>query len=197
MTKRRWRKVLPNRSGWVDRDVVPHDAAAVMLTIKCEMTRPLSQNWVTRTSDNLFRGAIDGDDQSVGSTGSQTTNARTGLPPNSRIRSWVAEAPCRHTIQVGDGSSKMRISLLAALNSFLISPTFSAVRLRRGAGRAEPGSRHKSRLAPQGESPQAADGVLPPHGITVPANAPPRWPSFAGRRSTGIRIRLRATKLQS
>ena len=30
--KRRWRKVLPNRSGWVDRDVVPHDAAAVMLT---------------------------------------------------------------------------------------------------------------------------------------------------------------------
>ena len=29
--KRRSRKVLPNRSGWVDRDVVPHDAAAVML----------------------------------------------------------------------------------------------------------------------------------------------------------------------
>ena len=44
---------------------------------------------------------------------------RAGLPPNSRIRSWVAEAPCRHTIQVGDSSSKMRISLLAALNFVL------------------------------------------------------------------------------
>src|SRR5579864_3977354 len=100
--------------------------------MECEISRCLSQNWSARVSGILFNADVEGDDQSVGRTGSQTTKTRSGLPANSRRMRSAAEAPCRHIAQVGDNSSNNRTSFFAALNSFLTSPTFSAVRLLSG-----------------------------------------------------------------
>jgi hypothetical protein len=60
--------------------------------------------------------AVEGDDQSVGSTGSQMTKTRTGFPANSSTICSAAEAPCRHTAQVGDRSSRTLTSSFAELN---------------------------------------------------------------------------------
>lgn len=77
--------------------------------------------------------AVEGEAQSVQSTGSQTTNTRTGLAENSfRMRS-AAEAPCRQYGQVGDNSKSNRTSSFAALKAFLTSVTLRAVRLSSGA----------------------------------------------------------------
>src|SRR5579864_4255670 len=100
--------------------------------MECEISLPLSQNCAARVSEILLSAAVEGDDQSVGSTGSQTTKARTGFPANSRRIRSAAEAPCRHIVQVGDNSSKTRTSSFAALNSFFTSATFCAVRLWSG-----------------------------------------------------------------
>src|SRR5215469_9093659 len=100
--------------------------------IECETSRCLSQNWTARESESLASAAVDGDDQSVGSTGSHTTKARSGLPENSCITFSAAEDPCRHTGQVGDNSNSTRVSFFAALNSFLSPLGFCAVRLCSG-----------------------------------------------------------------
>jgi hypothetical protein len=71
-----------------------------------------------------LNAAVDGEAQSVGSTGSQTTNARTGLSANSRKIFSNAEAPCRHTVQVGDKSTRTRTSSFVALNRFLMFAEF-------------------------------------------------------------------------
>src|SRR6266852_4346910 len=101
--------------------------------IDCEITLSLSQNCAARGTEILARVAVEGDDQSVNSTGSQTTNVRTCLPARSAKMWSTAEAPCRHTGQVGDKSSRTRTSAFAALKLFLISATLWAVRFWSGA----------------------------------------------------------------
>src|SRR5258708_19946624 len=92
--------------------------------IDCEITLPLSHNCAARVTETLARVAVEGDDQSVNSTGSQTTKVRTCLPARLPKMWSNAEAPCRHTGQVGDKSSRTRTSSFPPLNSFLISTTF-------------------------------------------------------------------------
>src|SRR5216683_403911 len=95
--------------------------------IDCEITLPLSQNCAARVTEILAKVAVEGDDQSVNSTGSQTTKVRTCLPARLPKMWSNAEAPCRHTGQVGDKSSRTRTPSFAVLKSFLISTTFCAV----------------------------------------------------------------------
>ncbi len=94
-----------------------------------EINRPLSQNCEARESEIRLKAAVDGEAQSVGRTGSQTTKARTGFPANPRKIFSAAEAPCRHTVQVGDKSTSTRTSSFAALNASLIRNTFPVVSL--------------------------------------------------------------------
>ena len=51
--------------------------------IACEISVPLSQNCAARVTEILARVAVEGDDQSVNNTGSQTTKVRTCLPARS------------------------------------------------------------------------------------------------------------------
>jgi hypothetical protein len=82
-----------------------------------EINRPLSQNWAARESAIRLKAAVEGAVQSVNKTGSQMAKARTGLPANRSKISPAAEAPCRHTGQVGDRSKSTRTSSFAALNA--------------------------------------------------------------------------------
>src|SRR5260370_1728853 len=93
-----------------------------MLLLSCspidlEMTRSLSQYCAARPSEMRLSAAVDGAPQSVSSTGSHTTKARTGLPGNSLNTSSIAEAPCKQTVQVGDNSISNRTLPLASLKS--------------------------------------------------------------------------------
>lgn len=76
-----------------------------------------SQNCTVCGSDMRARADEDGAPQSVGSTGSHTISVRIGLPANSFRTSPVAEAPCKHTVQVGESSTSRRTSSLPALNA--------------------------------------------------------------------------------
>src|ERR1700761_918476 len=91
-----------------------------MLCLSCspidfEINRSLSQYCAARPSEIRFSVAVEGAPQSVGSTGSQTTKTRTGLPENSFNISSIAEAPCKQTVQVGDSSTSSRTSPFAWL----------------------------------------------------------------------------------
>src|SRR5579864_8102338 len=96
--------------------------------IDFEISRSLSQNCAARASGIRLSAAVDGGPQSVGSTGSQTTKTRTGLPGNSFNTSPTAEAPCRQTVQVGDSSNSTRTSLLASLKEVSIADNVCGVR---------------------------------------------------------------------
>src|SRR5438094_8564581 len=100
--------------------------------MECETSRPLSQYCLARVSEALFSAAVEGADQSVGSTGSHITKTRTGFPANSWTILSAAEAPCRHTVQVGESRSRTLASSLAGLNYVLISATFCAVTFSSG-----------------------------------------------------------------
>lgn len=86
--------------------------------IDFETSRCLSQYCATRPSEIRLSAAVDGAPQSVGSTGSHTTKACTGLPGNSFNTSSIAEAPCKQTVQVGDSSTSTRTSPLESLKAF-------------------------------------------------------------------------------
>src|SRR5215471_4572937 len=93
-----------------------------------ETSRSLSQYCAARASDILLSDAVDGAAQSVGNTGSQTTKTRTNIPGNSFNTSWIAEAPCKQTAQVGDTSTSSRTSLLASLKAPSMVERFCGVR---------------------------------------------------------------------
>src|SRR5579883_10079 len=100
--------------------------------IEREISRSLSQNCAACVLEIRASAAVEGDDQSVNSTGSHTTKIFTGFAAKSAIMRLNAEAPCRHTGQVGDRSNRTRGSSLAALNSLLISPRLRTVIFRNG-----------------------------------------------------------------
>src|SRR5260370_4523350 len=93
-----------------------------MLLLSCspidlEMSRSLSQYCAARPSEMRLSAAVDGAPQSVGSTGSHTTKARTFLPEKFFNTPSIAEAPCKQTVQVGDSSTSNRTSSLASLKA--------------------------------------------------------------------------------
>jgi hypothetical protein len=98
---------------------------------KCEIDRCLSQNCKTRESGIRPIVAVEGGAQSVGNTGSHTTNTRKGRPAKCFRIFSTAEAPCRQTGQVGESRRSNLTSSLDPLNTFLISATFCEVRFRR------------------------------------------------------------------
>lgn len=98
---------------------------------KCEINRCLSQNCETRESGIRPIVAVEGGAQSVGKTGSHTTNTRKGRPANCfRILS-AAEAPCRQTGQVGESKRSTLTLSLEPLNAPLIAATFWELRVWR------------------------------------------------------------------
>src|SRR5260370_29787104 len=91
--------------------------------IDCEIARPLSQNCAARVTEILARVAVQGDDQSVNNTGSQTTKVRTCLPARSAKMRLITEPACRPTGPVADKHSRTRTSHFPALKLLLISAT--------------------------------------------------------------------------
>src|SRR5260370_35135180 len=101
--------------------------------IDCEIILSLSQNCAARITETLASVAVEGDDQSVNNTGSQTTKVRTCLPARSARMGLIAEPPGKHRGQVGDKSNRTRTSPTAALKPVLISATFWVVPSGSGA----------------------------------------------------------------
>jgi len=116
----------PTQLQRIDSDIVPDDAPAIMLTYRLRNHPSFVPELCGACNRDPRKVAVEGDDQSVNSTGSQTTKVRTCLPARLPKMWSNAEAPCRHTGQVGDKSSRTRTSSFAALKSFLISTTFCA-----------------------------------------------------------------------
>jgi hypothetical protein len=75
------RLIVPNRACPIDGNEIPYATLRRLRSpMEREINRPLSQNCATRESAIRFNVAVEGEVQSVGSTGSQTTKTRTALP---------------------------------------------------------------------------------------------------------------------
>src|SRR6266481_1333718 len=89
--------------------------------------RPLSQYCCTRESDVRLIVKVEGEIQSLGSTGSQTTKTRRLSPLCPSKTRCTAEAPCRQIIQVGERSAMTRTVPRAVLKSLRSSSKSPAV----------------------------------------------------------------------
>src|SRR5947207_572314 len=83
-------------------------------------------------SETRLSVAVEGAPKSVGSTGSQTTNTRIRESGCWSSSFPNAEAPCRHTAQVGDTSTRTRTELAEVLKASLSDATFAAFKRTSG-----------------------------------------------------------------
>src|SRR5207253_3405800 len=92
----------------------------------------LSQYCDALGSETRRSVAVEGAPKSVGSTGSQMTNTRIRESGCWSSSFPNAEAPCRHTAQVGDTSTRTRTELAEALNVSLSDARFAAFKRTSG-----------------------------------------------------------------
>ena len=82
-----------------------------------EMKRSGSQNCAARGSEMRFRIGVAGAARSLSITGSQTTITFIGLLGNFFKLASIAEAPCKHVVQVGESRTRTRVESAAALKA--------------------------------------------------------------------------------
>jgi hypothetical protein len=79
-----------------------------------------------------FKVAVEGAIQSVGRTGSQTTNTRMSRMACCFNATSIAEAPCKQYVQVGESKVTTRTESFAALKALRSSSKLTAVKRERG-----------------------------------------------------------------
>src|SRR5581483_11508321 len=92
----------------------------------------LSQYCEALRSDTRASVLVEGAPKSVGNTGSQITNTRTLGSRCSSSSFWIAEAPCKHTVQVGDSITTKRTEFAEPLNASLSDEILEPVRRTSG-----------------------------------------------------------------
>jgi hypothetical protein len=147
-----------------------------------------------RGSETRFSVAVEGALQSVTRTGSQITNTRMGLLPNSFIKLSAADAPRRQYPQVGERSRRIRTLSLAVLNAFSKVVKFCASSSARGGWptgvRCPPVKKNR---APHRSTATTAiiRMRLPVMSLTEPSGSPRYWLKTAERKWRGQQTKQR------